>query len=151
VPLDLEVIASSSDRPLPTPDAFSGPFWAAARQHELVVQRCDDCGRFRFYPRPMCPDCHSMRAQWTRCSGRGMVYSFTVVRRPLARWFASRVPLVCAVIELEEGVRMMSNVIGIDPDQVRIGLEVTVSFEDIDEQISLPVFEAVPGDDAATG
>jgi uncharacterized OB-fold protein len=91
-----------------------------------------------------------MRAQWTRCSGRGMVYSFTVVRRPLARWFASRVPLVCAVIELEEGVRMMSNVIGIDPDQVRIGLEVTVSFEDIDEQISLPVFEAVPSD-AATG
>jgi uncharacterized OB-fold protein len=91
-----------------------------------------------------------MRAQWTRCSGRGTVYSFTVVRRPLARWFADRVPLVCAVIELEEGVRMMSNVIGIDPDQVRIGLDVTVSFEDIDEQLSLPVFEAVPGD-AATG
>jgi uncharacterized OB-fold protein len=146
VPLDLEVAASSGERPLPKRNAFSGPFWDAAQRHQLVLQRCDDCGKFRFYPRPMCPDCHSMAVTWTRCSGRGTVYSFTIVRRPLTRWFADRVPLVCAVIELDEDVRMVSNVVGVDPEDVRIGLRVTVAFDDVDEQTSLPIFEAVPAD-----
>lgn len=150
MPLDLEVIASSSDRPLPTRDAFSGPFWDAAQRHELSLQKCDDCGRFRYYPRPMCPDCHSMKATWTRCSGRGTVYSYTVVRRPLARWFKERMPIVCAVIELEEGVRMISNVVDVEPTEVRIGLDVVVTFEDVDDEITLPMF--VPaGRDVSAG
>jgi uncharacterized protein len=140
MPLDLEVIASSSDRPLPTRNPFSAPFWDAAQREELLLQRCDSCGRFRFYPRPMCPNCHSMRATWTRCSGRGKIYSYTIVRRPLARWFAQRVPLVCAVIELEEGVRMISNVVGSRLEDVRVGLDVLVTFEHVDHQITLPMF-----------
>lgn len=143
MPMDLEVVATAEDRPLPTPNPFSKPFWEATKRHELVLQKCEDCGTFRYYPRPRCPECLSGNTAWTRVSGRGTVYSFTVVHRPLARWFKGRVPLVCAVIELEEGVRMMSNVERIDPHQVRIGLPVQVFFEDVNEDITLPKFEPV--------
>jgi uncharacterized OB-fold protein len=148
VPMDLEVIASSSDRPLPTRNAFSAPFWDAALRHELAIQKCDDCATFRFYPRPMCPQCHSTSSTWTTCSGRGTVYSYTVVRRPLARWFKERMPLVCAVIELEEGVRMISNVVGVSPEDVAIGLAVEVTFEDVNDEFALPMF-TVAGSDGA--
>jgi uncharacterized OB-fold protein len=83
----------------------------------------------------------SAEATWTEVSGRGTVYTFTIVHRPLARWFAKKVPLVCAVIELDEGVRMMSDVENIDPDDVRIGLPVQVIFDDVDDEITLPKFE----------
>ena len=145
MPMDLEVVASSDDRPLPTRNPFSAPFWDAAQRHELRLQRCDDCGTFRFYPRPMCPQCHSMSATWALCSGRGTVYSFTVVRRPLARWFKSRMPLVCAVVELEEGPRMVTNLLEVPVERVRIGLPVEVAFEDVTDDITLPQFTAAPG------
>jgi hypothetical protein len=144
MPLDLEVVAHSSERPLPTRNPFSEPFWDAAARHELALQRCDQCATFRFYPRPMCPQCHSMAATWTTCSGHGTIYTFTIVRRPLARWFRERVPLVCAIVELDEGPRMMANIHEVDPDQVSIGTRVAVRFEDVDEDITLPYF--VPGD-----
>jgi uncharacterized OB-fold protein len=141
MPLDLEVVAASSDRPLPTPNPFSRPFWEATKRHQLVLQKCDKCGTFRYYPRPRCPECLSAEATWTEVSGHGTVYTFTIVHRPLARWFAKKVPLVCAVIELDEGVRMMSNVENIDPQDVRVGLPVRVIFDDVDEEITLPKFE----------
>jgi uncharacterized protein len=144
MPLDLEVVAASEYRPLPTPNTFSKPFWDATLRHELVLQKCLECGTFRYYPRPRCPECLSANSEWTKLSGRGVVYSFTVVHRPLARWFKDKVPLVCAVIELEEGVRMVSNVEGIDPAEVVIGLPVQATFEDVDEQITLPKFEPIP-------
>lgn len=127
-------------RPLPTPNAFSAPFWKAAKGHQLSLQRCDDCQLFRFYPRPRCPQCQSARATWTIVSGQGVVYSYTIVHRPLTKWFNDKVPLVCAVIELEEGVRMMSNIEEIAPSDVTIGMPVSVQFEDVDEVISLPKF-----------
>ena len=141
MPMDLEVVAASGDRPLPTPNPFSKPFWEATKRHQLVLQKCDDCGTFRYYPRPRCPECLSGNATWTEVSGRGAVYSFTIVHRPLARWFQDKVPLVCAVIELDEGVRMVSNVDNIDPKDVKIGLRVRVIFDDVDEEITLPKFE----------
>ena len=67
MPLDLEVVANSDDRPLPTRNAFSAPFWDATQRHELRLQKCSDCETFRFYPRPMCPQCHSLRASWSAC------------------------------------------------------------------------------------
>jgi uncharacterized OB-fold protein len=141
--MDLEVVAVAEDRPLPTPNPFSKPFWEATKRHELVLQKCQDCGTFRYYPRPRCPECLSGNTAWTKVNGRGTVYSFTVVHRPLARWFKDKVPLVCAVIELEEGVRMVSNVERIDPHQVTIGLPVQVFFEVVNEDITLPKFEPV--------
>jgi len=131
------------DRPLPIPNSFSKPFWDAALTHQLRLQQCDDCHVFRYYPRPRCPECGTSRATWTDVSGKGTVYSFTIVRRPLTQWFRDRVPLVCAVIELDEGVRMISNVEEVNPEDVVIGMNVQVRFEDINSQISLPKFVPV--------
>jgi uncharacterized OB-fold protein len=120
-----EVIAHSEERPLPTPNQFSQPFWDAARQHRLLLQKCDLCGTIRYYPRPRCPECLSADATWTEMSGRGSVYTFTVVHRALARWFQDHLPLVCAVVELEEGVRIVSNVEQSDGStDVHIGMPV---------------------------
>lgn len=144
MPMDLEVVAASEYRPLPTPNPFSKPFWEGTKRHELVLQKCQECGTFRYYPRPRCPECQSADAAWTPVSGRGAVYSFTVVHRPLARWFKDKVPLVCAVIELDEGVRMVSNVEPVDPAQVVVGMPVRVIFDDVNDEITLPKFEPVP-------
>ena len=126
--------------PLPTPDKDSQAYWDAARRHELVLQQCNECDRFRFYPRSICPFCLSDQFVWRRSDGRGSIYSFTVIHRPPAPSFRSRVPYVLALIDLEEGVRMMSNVVDCDPHAVEIGMAVEVMFEDITEEITLPKF-----------
>lgn len=128
-------------RPIPKPDRDSEYYWAAARRRELVFQQCDDCERFRFYPRMVCPFCLSEKFQWRRSGGRGVVYSFTVIHRPPTPAFRDRVPYVLALIDLPEGVRMMSNVIDCDPEDVRIGMSVQVTFEDVSEDIALPKFK----------
>jgi hypothetical protein len=127
--------------PLPKPDQDSAEYWAAARRHELVLQQCSACGRFRFYPRAVCPHCLSEKFEWRPSSGRGRIYSFTVIHRPPSPAFRDRVPYVLALVELEEGVRMMSNVVGCDPQAVEIGLRVEVTFEDLTPEITLPVFK----------
>jgi uncharacterized protein len=126
--------------PLPTPDKDSQAYWDAARRHELVLQQCSECDRFRFYPRSICPFCFSDQFVWKHSDGRGSIYSFTVIHRPPAPSFRSRVPYVLALIDLEEGVRMMSNVVDCDPHAVEIGMAVEVMFEDITEEIALPKF-----------
>lgn len=138
---DLESRPDMLDRPLPDVNhPFSKAFWEGCRRHELVLQKCGTCGKFRYYPRPFCPECRSPEFEWTRCSGRGTVYSFTVVHRPLTRWFKDKMPLVCAIVELEEGTRMMSDVVGVDPDAVTVGMPVRVEFEDVTDEITLPMF-----------
>src|SRR5437016_5339502 len=91
------------DRPVPTPDAATAPYWQAAREHRLLLPRCLDCGRHHFYPRTLCPHCASPRIEWREVSGRGQVYSFTIVHRPPSPAFAADVPYVLASIALEEG------------------------------------------------
>ena len=141
---DLEQRPDMLDRPLPdVNNPFSKVFWEACHEHRLSLQKCDHCGTVRYYPRPFCPECQSGDHQWITCSGRGTVYSFTVVHRPLTRWFKGKVPMTVAVVELEEGTRMMSNVIDVDPEQVKVGMPVQVSFEDVDEHITLPLFRPV--------
>jgi uncharacterized protein len=151
MPLDLEIVAHSGDRPLPTPNEFSGPFWEAARRHELVLQRCRQCGTVRYYPRPGCPQCQSREATWEKMSGEATIYSFTVVTRPLARWFADRVPIIVAIVALKEGVRMMTNIVGCDPDSVYIGMPVGVCWDDVDGAITLPNFFPSSSADRADG
>lgn len=129
--------------PLPKPDKDSEVYWEAARRHELVLQQCRACERFRFYPRLVCPQCLSDQFEWRRASGRGVVYSFTVIHRPPFPAFRDRVPYVLALIDLEEGVRMMSNVIGCEPNEVRIGMPVEATFDDVTEEITLPKFKPV--------
>src|SRR5215470_17114691 len=107
-------------KPLPRIDEESRGWWEALARHELVLQRCRACGTTRFPPRAVWPACLSSDVEWRRAGGRGVVYSFTVTHQNQAPGFREELPYVLAVVELAEGVRMMTNVVGCPPDQVRI-------------------------------
>lgn len=131
----------SIDRPLPAPNAETAPFWSATREHRLTVQRCLECGTPRLYPRSICRKCGSDRMEWMECTGRGTVYSYTVVHRAPSEAFAADVPYVVAIVELSEGPHMMTNVVGCPPDKVKIGMPVRVRFRDVSDELALPLFE----------
>lgn len=124
-------------KPLPEPNPTTKPFWDAAREHRLVLQRSRRTGKWVFYPRAVSPVGAGDTIDWVPACGRGTVYSFTVARRPTAPGWANDVPYVIAIIELEEGVRMTGNVVGCDPDTVRIGMPVEVTFADVTPEITL--------------
>lgn len=113
--------------PVVTPE--TAPYWDGARSGKLLLQRCLECGALRFYPRRACPSCWSERVEWTEASGRGRVHTFSVIHRPPAPAFATRVPYVVALVDLEEGPRMMANIVGDDALDVAIDEAVTVTFE----------------------
>ena len=104
---------------------------------------CRACRRYHFYPRALCPLCGSAEIDWKQASGKGRVYTFAVVRQPIERVFAELVPYVIAIIELEEGVRMLSHVTSTDPDNVRCGMDVVVKFKPYSEKIVLPTFRPI--------
>jgi uncharacterized protein len=128
------------EKPIPRPDAVSAPYWEAAARGELVIQECPSCGHRQFYPRAVCTDCGADPA-WMTCSGRGTVHTYTVIRQNHAKPFRDELPYVVAVIELEEGPRMMSNVIGCEVGDVTIGMPVEVSFVAADEGIGVPFWK----------
>ncbi|MBM3489978.1 MAG: Zn-ribbon domain-containing OB-fold protein [Alphaproteobacteria bacterium] len=128
-------------KPLPVPDPDSEPFWQGCKRHRLLLRRCTDCGRLRYPPGPVCAHCGSRAGEWREASGRGRVYSWIVVRHPVPQEvFAAEVPYVVALIELEEGVRLASNLVGCPPEAVAADMPVAVTFEDVSETISLPKF-----------
>lgn len=126
-------------KPLPTPTPASRPFWEAARRHEFLLQRCGGCGAFIYYPRDRCPHCFSDELAWQRASGRGTVYSYTVVYRASSRAFADA-PYVLAIVELEEGLRMTAN-IAAPPAELKVGMPVTVFFDDVTSEHTLVKFK----------
>jgi uncharacterized OB-fold protein len=128
-------------KPLPRVDEESKGFWEACRRRELYVQGCGDCGTLRHYPRALCPACLSDRTEWQRCSGKGTVYTFTVTHQNQAAGFRDALPYVMAYVELEEGVHLLTNIVGCAPDAVRIGMPVEVVFEDVTPEIALPKFK----------
>ncbi len=132
------------DKPLPAIDPGTETFWAEARAHRLTIPYCLDCGRHHFYPRSLCPHCHSDRLEWAQVSGRGTIYSFTVARKPAGPAFAPDLPYVIALIDLAEGPRMMTNLVVADVDAVRIGAAVEVAFDDVTPEITLPRFRLSP-------
>jgi uncharacterized OB-fold protein len=133
-------MAAPYEKPLPVPDPQSQPFWEACRRHELIVQRCRTCDNTQFYPRVLCTRCRGTDLGWVPASGRGLVHSFTVIRRAPSASFKPDLPYVLALVELEEGVRMMTNIVGCTVDEVRIEMPVEVVFDDVSEAISLPKF-----------
>ena len=126
-------------KPLPKPSPTSRPYWEAARRHELQLQHCGACGGYIYYPRPRCPNCLSDNLKWERVSGRGKVYSYTVVRRASSRMFADA-PYVLAIVELAEGPRMTTNVVA-PPEQVRVEMPVQVFFDDVTPATTLVKFK----------
>lgn len=127
-------------RLLPEPTPVTKPFWEAAHKHVLSIQRCMDCRMHVFYPRGLCPGCGSDALEWVQASGKGTVYSFTIARRPTARELADKVPYVIAIVELDEGPHMASNVVDCDVESVRVGQPVQAVFEDVSDEITLVHF-----------
>ena len=130
-------------KPLPIIDGESRPFWEGCAQGKLMIQRCEDCGKHIFYPRIVCPHCFSDRVQWVESKGTGTIYSFTVARRPGAPGFENDVPYVVALIDLDEGVRMMSTVTDVDVEKVKVGQRVKVWFDKVTDELTLPKFRLV--------
>lgn len=130
--------------PAVSPD--TAPYWEAARRRELRLQRCADCGAFRFYPGPVCPRCGSGEAAWEQVSGRGAVHSYVVVRRATHPVFAPDVPYAVVLVELggTDGIRIPSRLVGVAPEAVSIGMAVEVDFVDVTPDCAVPVFRPAP-------
>ena len=134
------MMAASAAKPVPVPTPETQPYWQGCKNHELRIQKCAACGHCQFYPRLYCTACMSDRVEWVKASGRGQVLSFTLIYRPVTQAFAAEVPYIVALIALDEGPQMMSNVVGCAPEQVYIDMPVEVVFEDWTEEISIPKF-----------
>lgn len=128
--------------PLPTPTPVTQPFWDAASEHRLLLQRCVG-GHTFYYARSHCPVCLSDEVTWVEASGQGRLYSYTVARRPQSADFAEDVPYIIAAITLAEGPRMTSLLVEADPDEVEIDGEVEVVWDDVTDSVSLPYFRPV--------
>jgi uncharacterized OB-fold protein len=115
-------------------------YWESAKAGKLVIQKCAACGTPQFYPRAFCIRCLSDGVEWIEASGRGTIYTFTVNHRPANDYMKDRVPYIVAAIDLDEGVRLIANIVDSDPKQVRCGAAVRVVFEKASEEITLPQF-----------
>ena len=136
----------TTNKPLPAPDVESAPFWSACRDHRLTMQCCSECEHHQYPPATFCEKCRSSKLRWVAVSGRGSVFSWIVVRHPIpSDVFGDVVPYVVALIELEEGPRMASNVIGCDVEAITDGMAVEVVFEDVTPEVSLPRFRPAAG------
>jgi uncharacterized OB-fold protein len=129
--------------PQPTADNETLPFWQAAAEHRLVVQRCTDCDHQRHPPAPVCPECRSSNADWNELSGRGELYTYTVVHRAIA--LGQELPFVIAVVSLEGagGVRIISNLVDANPGELEVGMAVELVWEDMSEDLAIPRFRPI--------
>ena len=128
------------NKPLPTIVGEPRPFWQMCRQGQLLIQRCDSCREYQFYPRGICAGCWSGDIQWVASSGRGTVWTFTVTYQNRTTGF-DQGPYVLALVELEEGVRMFTNILECEPQDVKIGMPVEVTFVQVTDQITVPYFK----------
>ncbi|MEE8419806.1 MAG: Zn-ribbon domain-containing OB-fold protein [Dehalococcoidales bacterium] len=131
------------NKPLPFVYPETQPYWEGTKRHELLIQRCKDCGTFQFYPRGMCVSCLSDNTEWVQASGKAKVYSFTIAHRPARPAFADDVPYNIAIIELDEGVRMTSNIVECDNEDIKVDMPVEVVFDDVTPEITLPRFKPI--------
>jgi uncharacterized protein len=131
---------SPATPPVPTITPALEPFFAAAKRGELVVQRCSTCGTLRFPAREVCSRCLSRESSWVPVSGRGKVWSFVVMHQAAHPWFAARVPYAVVHVELDEGVRMISNLLDVPVADVHVGQPVEVVFEPVGDDVVLPRF-----------
>lgn len=128
------------DLPIPKfPEPDTEPFWNATKNHELTYQVCDDCGGIVWHPRRHCTHCTSLNVSWKTSKGEGTVYTFSIVRQNYHPAFRERIPYVVAWIDVDEGFRMLSNVVDVDPEQVTVGQRVRVRWLD-QEGLALPAF-----------
>ena len=135
------------DKPIPRKGQHTQPFWEGTKQGKLMLPHCLECNKVHWYPRLICPYCHSMNLDWIEVSGEGTLHTFAVQHRAFGGW-AKEVPYVTAFIDLKEGDRMMTVLRGVDatrPETIKIGSPVKVEFEQADEDTFIPFFRVVGG------
>jgi uncharacterized protein len=125
---------------LPTPDDTTRPFWDGAREGKLLIKRCDACHRAHFYPRPFCPYCWSDQVEWEEASGRATLYTWSIVHVNDLPPFAEHVPYVAAIVDLDEGPRMMTNVVECPSENLQAGMSLRVAFREQADGVAVPIF-----------
>jgi len=130
-------------KPLPVPEniELTKPFWEAAKRHELMMQRCKKCAEWIFYPREQCPNCFSQDMEFQKVSGRGRVYAYTTVYQPAHPAFNDEAPYVFAIVQLDEGVRVATNIVGVPHEQVKVDMAVEAAYEDVSPEWTLVKFK----------
>ena len=131
------------NRSLPVITEESRPFWEGCRQGKLLLQYCDQCQQHQFYPRLYCMRCGAENPRWVEASGRGVIYSYTIIRQNKSPEFAKDTPYNVAIVQLEEGPRMLSNIVDVAPAELRVDLPVIVVFDRVTDTISLPRFRPI--------
>ena len=131
------------NKPLPRPISveLTRPFWEGAKRHELMMPRCKTCDRFFFYPREECPSCFSRDIGWARVSGKGRLHTYTIVHQPANAAFREDAPHVYAVVQLDEGPRMISNIVDCDLDDLEVDMPLEPVFDDVTEEWTLVKFK----------
>ncbi len=130
-------------KPLPHIDEEMRPWWEAAQRHELYIQKCRDCGDLRFHPRALCTSCMSSRTEWVKSGGRGKIYTYTVTNQNGSAGFRDSLPYVLAWVELDEGVKLLTNIVDCPPTQVKIDMPVEAVFDDVTPDVTLVKFRPV--------
>ena len=131
----------SYNKPMPKPDADSKPFWEGCRNHQLMFQKCTACGHVRWPASILCPKCHSRETQWIQSKGRGTIYTYVVYHQAFDPAFKGDVPYVVAIVELEEGPMLLTNIAGCPHESLECEMRVQVTWEDVSDEISLPKFQ----------
>ena len=134
------------EMPVPVIESLTEPFWAAAREHRRVIQRCTDCGAFRHLPHVLCGTCQSANYDWAESAGRGTVYTYTIVVHPVHDAAAAVVPYNVVVVQLDDcgGVLVPSNVVDCAPDDVHVGMAVEVVWDRVSDEVTIPRFRRLP-------
>ena len=131
----------ATEKPLPQVNPDTQPFWDGCKEHELRFQKCMDCGHVRWPPSMICPECHAAQTEWITAGGKGTVYTYAVYHRAFHPAFKDDLPYVAAVVELEEGPHLLTNIIGCKPEAVRCDMSVEIAWEDVTDEFSLPKFK----------
>ena len=132
--------STARPKPLPFVTDESRPFWDGCRKGKFFLQHCEECQRYQFYPRLYCMHCSSTLVRWVETSGHGVIYSYTVIHQNKSPEFVNDTPYNVVIVQLNEGPRLMSNIVDIDPTDLRVNLPVTVVFDAVTETITLPRF-----------
>lgn len=138
--MTLEIRKGQWAKPLPELDPISREFWAAAAEGRLLIQKCPSCGHRQFYPRGLCVECGA-NPEWEEASGLGSLHTFTVIRQQGAEPFRAETPYVVAMVELEEGPRMMGNVTGCPPEEVAVGMALRAYILRAEPDVGIPFWE----------
>ena len=124
-------------KPIPRPSPTTRPFWDGLNERKVQIQRCDGCDSWVFYPRTRCPSCLSDLLIWREVSGQGVLYTYTLARQPTAPHFADETPQQLAVVELDEGVRMTSTLVNVEPSDIVIGMRLQPYFDQVTDDVTL--------------